>query len=177
MADYTATIDWGDGSPTGTGSVSGPVGGVFTASYGLHQYALAGTFTVTVTVSDDGGSSTSKTTQVDAARNATFLRQQASPNVNRGASVFDTATLSGGVNPGGTITFRLYGPNPSSCSNVPAVFTTTVSVHGNGAYASPRYTPLLAGNYYWVASYSGDAVNLGAASPCGGSTGSVFVHA
>ncbi len=40
----------------------------------------------------------------------------------------DTATLSGGINPTGTITFTLYNP-----SHV-AVYTDTVTVSGNGTY-------------------------------------------
>lgn len=49
-ADFTATIDWGDGSPTSTGSI-----GVNSAAFVVlsqHTYADEGAFTVTVTISD-----------------------------------------------------------------------------------------------------------------------------
>lgn len=56
-ADFTATIDWGDGS-TSSGTVSGSTGGPFTVS-GSHTYPTTGGFTtynVTTSISDDGGS-------------------------------------------------------------------------------------------------------------------------
>jgi hypothetical protein len=48
--DFTATIDWGDGTTT-AGVVSGG-GGTFTVS-GTHTYAAAGSFPVTVTLAED----------------------------------------------------------------------------------------------------------------------------
>jgi hypothetical protein len=53
-ADFTATIDWGDGSSTSTGTVSGS-GGSYTVN-GTHTYAGTGYFTVKVHIVDDGGS-------------------------------------------------------------------------------------------------------------------------
>lgn len=52
-ADFTATIDWGDGEVAG-GTVSGPTGGPFTVS-GSHTYAALGFYTITVHIVDDGG--------------------------------------------------------------------------------------------------------------------------
>ena len=84
-----------------------------------------------------------------------------------GAAVHDIATLSGGLNPTGTITFNLYGPSASpDCSGAP-VFTSTVSVNGNGDYNSGNFTPTTAGSYYWTASYSGDVNNLPSSETCG----------
>ena len=48
--DYTATVNWGDGSPVASATVSGPVGGPFTASAGPHVYAEDGTYTVSATI-------------------------------------------------------------------------------------------------------------------------------
>jgi hypothetical protein len=55
-ADFTATINWGD-STTSSGTVTGPVGGVFTVN-GTHTYTSTGNFTISVTIVDDGGSRT-----------------------------------------------------------------------------------------------------------------------
>jgi PKD repeat protein len=55
VTDFAATIEWGDGNTT-TGTVAGG-GGSFTVS-GSHTYAAIGSYTVTVTVIDDGGSKT-----------------------------------------------------------------------------------------------------------------------
>ncbi len=54
VSDFTATIDWGDGS-TSPGVVTGPTGGPFTVS-GSHTYATLGSHTITVLVVDEGGS-------------------------------------------------------------------------------------------------------------------------
>jgi hypothetical protein len=50
--DFTASIDWGDGNTT-TGTVSGG-SGLFTVS-GTHTYTGAGQFTISTTMSEDGG--------------------------------------------------------------------------------------------------------------------------
>ncbi len=52
-SDFTATINWGDGS-TSTGAVNGLTGGPFTVS-GSHTYSSTGTFTIATTIKDDGG--------------------------------------------------------------------------------------------------------------------------
>jgi hypothetical protein len=52
--DFTATIDWGDGSSS-QGTVSGPTGGPFEVD-ASHSYASTGSFTITTTVDDVGGS-------------------------------------------------------------------------------------------------------------------------
>ena len=54
VTDFTATIDWGDGT-TSPGTVSGPTGGPFTVS-GSHNYLTGGPHTIKVHIVDDGGS-------------------------------------------------------------------------------------------------------------------------
>ncbi|MGD0875584.1 MAG: hypothetical protein ABSA14_11435, partial [Acidimicrobiales bacterium] len=75
-------------------------------------------------------------------------------------SLKDTATLSGGYDPTGSITFKLYNPS----SNV--VDTETATVNGNGSYSTPTgytlpTTGTVIGTYQWDASYSGDTDNAG----------------
>ena len=54
-------------------------------------------------------------------------------------TVTDTATLSGGYKPTGTITFNLFPT--ADCSGAP-VDTETVTVSGNGTFTTPTgYTP------------------------------------
>lgn len=75
--------------------------------------------------------------------------------VGSGVDLTDSATLSGGYYPTGTITFKLYAPD-----GVTVVDTETVTVNGNGTYFTPNgYLPTATGIYEWVASYSGDANN------------------
>ena len=87
------------------------------------------------------------------------LATSASAPVTLGGVVEDTAHLSGGHDPTGTITFRLFGPNDASCHNQVGE-AVTVKVNGNGEYGSPPITPAAHGTYRWVASYSGDTDNV-----------------
>ncbi len=57
--DYTASIDWGDGSPSSNGTLSGS-GGTFAVS-GTHTYAEEGSFPIVVTVTDADSPSNSAT--------------------------------------------------------------------------------------------------------------------
>jgi len=80
----------------------------------------------------------------------------------------DTATLSGGHNPTGTITFHLYfGADCSPGNEVAGSPVTNTHVNGNGAYPSPSIVVSATGTYHWVASYSGDNNNTGTTTACG----------
>jgi streptogramin lyase len=57
--DFTAVIDWGDGGPTSSGTISYS-GGTYTVS-GSHTYAEEGSYPFRVTVTDKGGSSATLT--------------------------------------------------------------------------------------------------------------------
>ena len=89
------------------------------------------------------------------------LASSASLAVTVGGAIHDTAHLTGGARPGGTIRFRLYGARDAGCTG-PALFTSTVPVSGNRDYDSGSYVPSRPGEYRWVADYSGDAHNLSA---------------
>ena len=116
------------------------------------------------------------------------LTTQASADVPLGQPISDTASLTGtasqpaspvfnttgatGAPANGTISFTAYGPD--SCLTV-AFGPVLVTVSGdNTAYGGPSstpavsFTPTLAGEYIWVASYSGDSPNTNpvAATPC-----------
>lgn len=56
-SDFSASCSWGDGSPASAGTIAGS-GGSYTASCN-HTYSEEGSYPVTVTVNDVGGSSTS----------------------------------------------------------------------------------------------------------------------
>jgi WD40 repeat protein len=62
LSDYTATIDWGDGTTTPGAVVANGAAGF--AVNGTHTYSTAGVFTVVVTVHDVGGATAS--TQIAA---------------------------------------------------------------------------------------------------------------
>ncbi|MDQ6726796.1 MAG: right-handed parallel beta-helix repeat-containing protein, partial [Actinomycetota bacterium] len=106
----------------------------------------------------------------------TTLTTQASAQLN--GSIIDTATLSGGVNPGGTIDFKLFGPSDTACAGPPLFVTSVPVTDGNGQYVTPPFTPPGPGVYRWLATYAGDAQNAAAPSPaCDDPTESVVVEA
>src|SRR6266404_4090892 len=70
---------------------------------------------------------------------APTIATMASASVTVGGAITDTATLAGGSSPTGTITFTLFGPNDATCASAP-VFTSTVTVNGNGDYLSNPFT-------------------------------------
>ncbi|WP_433501493.1 choice-of-anchor P family protein [Sphaerimonospora sp. CA-214678] len=84
--------------------------------------------------------------------------------VPAGGDVSDTATLSDGYHPTGTVTFRLFGPGDTDCAT--PIATRTGSVTESGTAASGDVTIGAAGTYRWTAVYSGDDHNDSVTSPC-----------
>jgi len=86
-----------------------------------------------------------------------------------GIVIMDTATVSGGFNPTGTVTFKLYGPGDSTCSGASLVSGAGfVNVPLSGLSASSAgFQTTAAGIYNWVATYNGDANNIAVTSKCG----------
>src|SRR5262249_33758605 len=152
----------------GNGSYTTPVG-----------YTLPTTGTVTGTyqwVATYSGDSNNKYVAsvkgdepVVVTKAAPTIKTTATDATGASASVSDSATRSGGYNPPGTITFKLYGPSTSpSCAAL--VYTSgAFTVNGNGTYGPASFSPTIPGKYYWIASYSGDGNNSAAAGTCGDS--------
>jgi Domain of unknown function DUF11/PKD domain len=90
-------------------------------------------------------------------------------SVGLGGALAATATVSGGDQPSGSVSFQLFAPGDTACTGAP-VFTATVPLSSAGAAASGAFTPLAAGTYAWRAAYSGDADNSAVAGPCGSSS-------
>jgi predicted outer membrane repeat protein len=88
-----------------------------------------------------------------ASSSISTSQQPASATV--GSSIADKATVSGGFNPTGTVTFNLYS---NSNGTGTLLFTDTELLSG-GTATSKAYTAAAAGTDSWVATYSGDANN------------------
>ena len=89
----------------------------------------------------------------------THISNQASPGgYPAGSQIFDSVTLGSGVDPTGTITFKLYGPGDPNCAGTP-MFTTNTVINGNGYYQSRVFVTNAAGTYHWTARYNGDSDN------------------
>ncbi|HZL34049.1 MAG TPA: SdrD B-like domain-containing protein [Tepidisphaeraceae bacterium] len=96
----------------------------------------------------------------------------ASVVVGSGSPLTDSATLTGGSSPTGTITFNLYAPTDTGYAS--PVYTDVVPVTaGTVTYSTGAGTitgsnlPTVAGNYQWIANYSGDANNTPASGKGG----------
>jgi hypothetical protein len=74
----------------------------------------------------------------------------------------------------------VFGPQataPSTCSSGGTTVGTAVTVTGNGTYhPNATFTPTTGGNYWWYASYSGDASNQGSSSACGSAMQETIVY-
>ena len=84
-----------------------------------------------------------------------------------GTPISDTATVTGGVNPTGNVTFNLFGPGDTACAGPPVFTSPNSPLNGNPPIAtSGTFTNTAAGIYHWVATYNGDANNAAVSSGC-----------
>ena len=154
---YSWTINGNAGAVTGINPTLS-----WTALQGL-GIAGTGSYPISVSVQDTIGlvSNDSATLLVVPPMLAepTLTTSAGGPVVfGSGALLSASATLAGGAQPTGTITFTLTGPDGT------VVDTEQVSVAGNGVYATPTgFVPTHAGAYDWTARYSGDNNNFPAA--------------
>lgn len=147
------------GSPVtvnGDGSYTAPTSVVATE---------VGTYTFHAVYSGDASNNSAQ----DDGQCESVTTIQACPTINTNASetsggvvgvaqLSDTATVAGGDNPTGTVTFTLTQPDGTT---IPV--GSPVTINGDGTYNAP--TTILAtevGTYTFHASYSGDALNNGA---------------
>ena len=164
-------------------TIPGGAPGTCTVAVNVTSSVTGGPYTNTLAIgalATSNGSNTAPAstdlTVTGAAVATTMLGTQASPGVTLGGAIYDTATLSGGNAPTGTITFNLYAPSDSTCAGAP-VFTSLVPVIGNGSYISASFTSAAIGTYRWIANYSGDANNAATANACNAANESVVVTA
>jgi uncharacterized repeat protein (TIGR01451 family) len=103
LANYSADIDWGDGSGVSAGTITFDSGtGVFTVS-GQHNYSGAGTFTVTVTIHHLAAPDATATSTAQVANPVVVaqggLTINAVENVDTGTQDVATFTDPGGAGP------------------------------------------------------------------------------
>ena len=83
-----------------------------------------------------------------------------------GTSISDTATVSGGFNPTGTVTFNLFPPTDATCAGTPVFTSPNSPLSGGSATSAPPFATTAVGAYHWVAIYNGDANNTTVRSDC-----------
>jgi hypothetical protein len=150
---------------TQTDTVNG--NGTYTASDALTAGAAAGTYTWSatyngddnnLTAQDQGGTAEQTIVTVILHPSLVTTASSALTLGTTAPTLSDSAVLSGGGNPTGTITFTLTGPGGFS-------FTQTDTVNGNGTYTASDMLPTtgtVAGTYTWSAHYSGNGTNTSA---------------
>jgi len=107
-----------------------------------------------------------------ALDSATMTWVQASPSISTTAAspvpangiASDSATVSGGWNPGGSVTFQLFGPGDTTCQ---APIASQDGTLAGGRASSGEVTVGGPGTYNWVATYPGDPNNNPVSSGCG----------
>jgi hypothetical protein len=114
LSDYSALIDWGDGTTT-AGTVSGPTGGPWTVS-GNHTYAIAQPFTVRVTINGPAGASATATTTLLSHRPHIGLTATAAPS--NGETPLET-TFSYVVDNDGSDRLVVVDVNSAVCGSAP----------------------------------------------------------
>jgi hypothetical protein len=144
----------------GNGTYSTPTG--YTPS-GTGTFQWTASYTGDVN-NNAAGPSSPESEKVSAASPTLATTPGATIVQGSGAKLTDSAALSGGFNPTGTITFTLVAPNGATVGT-PA----TVTVTGNATYTAPGVVPSTSGTYTWKVSYSGDS-NNSAASPSSAET-------
>jgi hypothetical protein len=151
----------GSGTPLFTDANVALVAGVATST----GYTANATGTDYWVATYNGDANNNAITSADAAEPVTVT--PATPTLTTSASataggivgtsvLADSATLAGGFNAGGTISFTLTAPDGTTSS----IGQDTVT--GAGTYNAPGVTATEVGTYTWHASYSGDANNNGA---------------
>ena len=103
----------------------------------------------------DNGQNESLTTSGKATPVITTQASQTAGGVVGTAMLSDMVTVSGGDNPGGSVTFTLTAPDGTT-----SAVGSAVTITGDGTYSAQ--TTVLAtevGTYTWHASYSGDSLN------------------
>lgn len=141
VSDFTATIDWGDGTPLTEGQVSGATGGPFTVA-GSHTYAKLGFKTITIHIVDDGGSTATAVDHVLVYQVGGFVIGDLNAAIGThvtfwGADWSKRNHLSGGPapdafkgyesNPGASITLSSWATEPGNSSGPPATVRTFMS--------------------------------------------------
>lgn len=137
LSEYSATINWGDGH-SGTGLIAADGQGGFTVS-GTNVYAVKGTFTVSVTIVDVGGTTSHASgtaTITDPPLTATFVpfASTVAAPVSGVVATFKDADPNGNLAEYSAAI--QWGDGTSSVASVAAVASGGFSVSGSHAYAT-----------------------------------------
>lgn len=137
--DFTATIDWGDGT-TDSGTVAAGGAGGFIVT-GSHLYAEEGAQTVKVTIHDNSGNTISAqdaATVADAPLFGSGTRFLSAPGQTRHGVLVGSFTDTGGAEPVGNYSATVdWGDGTSSAGTIASLGGGTFDVLGDHRYSHP----------------------------------------
>ncbi len=136
--DFTATIDWGDGTTTSGTVVSSGAGGFLVT--GSHLYAEEGAQSVSVTIHDNSNTITAHdaVTVADAPLFGAGTHFLSAPGQTRHGIVVGSFTDTGGAEPVGNYSATIdWGDGTSSAGTITSLGGGTFSVSGDHVYGHP----------------------------------------
>jgi hypothetical protein len=148
----TVTVD-GNGTYTTPAGFTLPATGAVTGTY---QWDAAYSGDADNNAASDTGNPNER---VVVAKASPAITTKPGGTVVTGSALSDSAKLTSGISPTGTITFSLYD------SHGHVVYIDHVTVSGDGSYTTAAgdhpggFIPAVAGTYQWVVAYSGDSSN------------------
>ena len=143
-SDFTATIDWGDGTSTTSGTVTSTGNGGFLIS-GNHVYAEQGSFKVAVTLNDKSNNTVTAADAITVS-DAPLLAIGDTVKVSQGLSATNVTVASfvdtGGADAVGDYTATIdWGDGKTSTGTV-SISNGTLSVAGSHTYAATGKYPV-----------------------------------
>lgn len=139
VTDYSATIDWGDGTQPSAGTIA-LIGNLFSVS-GTHTYAQEGHYTILARIQDDGGATaqaTSSAAIADAALSAGASRPFSAVEGAAYSGPIASFTDAGGAEPAQSYAVTINwgdGTAPDTQSATVTASGNTLSVQGSHTYA------------------------------------------
>jgi hypothetical protein len=137
-AEYTATIDWGDLSPTSPGTIIKGSDGTFTVN-GTHTYVDEGTYSVLVTITDIDDATNGATANSTANVGDAALRAVCAAPANFTQSFSGATAIFTDANPGATVADFItvtidWGDSSSSVGTVSGLTGGPFTVSGSHTY-------------------------------------------
>jgi hypothetical protein len=134
----------------------------------------AGTYYWTASYSGDANNAAASTACGDPGESSVVGKAPSSISTGQALFPQDSATVAAGAGgtPTGSVTFKLFGPDNSTCdpNGASPVYTQAVSL-ANGSASTSNTTfsvsTASASTYKWLVVYDGDATHDGATSACG----------
>lgn len=143
-SDFTATIDWGDGTSTTSGSVTSSGNGGFLVA-GNHVYSEEGSYNVVVTVTDKSNNTITAADAVDVA-DAPLLAVGNRVQVSQGLVATDVTVASfvdtGGADAVGDYTATIDWGDGATSTGTVSISNGTLNVVGSHTYSATGHYPV-----------------------------------